>query len=93
MRRGVAYLELPVPTMADSQEEGFVEGVFAQHRGALQAFLYRRIRTKSEAPDLAQEVYVRVLRVSVTEAIRNPELYVYTLAGDLLKEHAVLGGG
>ena len=79
--------------MADSEEKGIVEGVFAQHRGALQAFFYRRIRTKSEAPDLAQEVYVRVLRVSVTEAIRNPELYLYTLSSDLFKEHAVLGGG
>jgi len=39
---------------------------------------------------LAQEVYVRMLRVSDTEAIRNPELYLYTVASNLVKEHAVL---
>ena len=76
--------------MADSKKRGFVESLFAQHRGALQAFFYRRIRTKSDAPDLAQEVYVRMLRVSDTEAIRNPELYLYTVASNLVKEHAVL---
>jgi RNA polymerase sigma factor (sigma-70 family) len=76
--------------MADLKKRGFVEGLFVQHRGALQAFFYRRIRTKSDAPDLAQEVYVRMLRVSDTEVIRNPELYLYTVASNLLKEHAVL---
>lgn len=68
----------------------FVERLFAEHRRALQSFFYRRIRTKSDAPDLAQEVYVRMLRVSDTEAIRNPELYLYTVASNLVKEHAVL---
>jgi RNA polymerase sigma factor (sigma-70 family) len=68
----------------------FVEKLFAEHRRALQAYIYRRIRTKSDAPDLAQEVYVRMLRVSDTEAIRNPQLYLYTVASNLVKEHAVL---
>jgi RNA polymerase sigma factor (sigma-70 family) len=69
---------------------GFVEKLFAEHRRALQAYFYRRIRTKSEAPDLAQEVYARMLRVSDTEAIRNPQLYLYTVASNLVKEHALL---
>jgi len=75
--------------MADSKR-GLVEKLFAEHRRALQAFFYRRIRTKSDAPDLAQEVYVRMLRVSDMDAIRNPELYLYTVASNLVKEHAVL---
>lgn len=75
--------------MAESKK-GFVERLYAEHRRALQAFFYRRIRTKSDAPDLAQEVYVRMLRVNDTQAIRNPELYLYTVASNLVKEHAVL---
>jgi RNA polymerase sigma-70 factor (ECF subfamily) len=75
--------------MAESKK-GLVERLFAEHHRALQAFFYRRIRTKSDAPDLAQEVYVRMLRVSDTDAIRNPELYLYTVASNLVKEHAVL---
>src|SRR5882672_3100922 len=80
----------PAVDLMANPNKGFVEKLFAQHRRALQAFFYRRIRTKSDAPDLAQEVYVRMLRVSDTEAIRNPELYLYTVASNLVKEHAVL---
>jgi RNA polymerase sigma-70 factor (ECF subfamily) len=69
--------------------KAFVEKLFARHRDALQAFIYRRIRTKPDAADLAQEVYLRMLRVTDTEAIRNPEAYLYTVAANLLKEHAV----
>src|SRR5215470_5277251 len=72
------------------RKKGFVEKLFAEHRRALQAYFYRRIRTKSDAPDLAQEVYVRMLRVADTEAIRNPQVYLYTVASNLVKEHAVL---
>ncbi len=75
--------------MVDSKT-GLVEALFEKHRSALQTFFYRRIRTKADAPDLAQEVYLRMLRVSDTDAIRNPELYLYTVANNLVKEHAVL---
>ena len=39
---------------------------------------------------LVQEVYVRMLRVNDIDAIRNPEAYLYTVASNLVKEHAVL---
>jgi len=67
-----------------------VERLFAEHRGGLQTFFRRRIRSKADAPDLAQEVYVRMLRISDQEAIRNPVHYLYTVANNLVKEHAVL---
>ena len=70
--------------------KGFVERLFAEHGRALQAFFYRRIRTKSDAPDLAQEVYVRMLRVNDINVIRDPERYLYTVASNLVKEYAVL---
>src|SRR6516162_4090380 len=74
--------------MSDPKKR-FIEKLFAEHGGALQRYIYRRIRTKSDAPDLAQEVYVRMLRVSDPEAIRNPQLYLYTVASNLVKEHAL----
>ena len=67
-----------------------VERLFAEHGGALQAFFRRRVRGKADAPDLAQEVYLRMLRVSDHDAIRNPAAYLYTVANNLVKEHAVL---
>jgi len=77
--------------------QAFVERLFARHRDALQSFFYRRLRTKSDAADLAQEVYLRLLRVTDTDGIRNPAAYLYAVAGNLLKENATKdrhhGGG
>ncbi len=67
-----------------------IERLFTEHRGALQAFFQRRIRGKSDAADLAQEVYLRMLRIRDQAAIRDPVLYLYTVANNLVKEHAVL---
>ena len=69
--------------------KAFVERLFA-HRGALQAFFHRRLRTKSDAADLVQEVYLRMLRVSDTDAILNPEAYLFTVARNLLTENALV---
>ncbi len=62
--------------------------LFAEHRGGLHNFFRRRV--KVDAQDLAQEVYVRMLRLNNAQAIRNPELYLYTVANNLVKEHAVV---
>jgi len=67
-----------------------IERLFAQHRSSLRAFFYRRVKSKFSVPDLVQEVYVRMLRVNDTDAILNPEGYLYTVASNLLGEHAVL---
>jgi RNA polymerase sigma factor (sigma-70 family) len=76
--------------VATSPKPSLVEQLFAEHRAALQAFFRRRIRSKADAPDLVQEVYLRMLRISDQEAIRNPVLYLYTVANNLVKEHEVL---
>jgi len=68
----------------------FVERLFAEHQSGLLAFFSRRVRAKADARDLAQEVYLRLLRVSDVDAIRNPEAYLYAVAGNLAKEHALL---
>jgi RNA polymerase sigma factor (sigma-70 family) len=65
-----------------------VARLFAEHRGALQAFLYRRIRRRPDAAELAQDVYVRLLRVPDIGAIRDPGAYLYTVASNLARDHA-----
>jgi RNA polymerase sigma factor (sigma-70 family) len=77
-----------VPLRMAKASKTFVEGLFA-YRGALQAFFYRRLRTKADAADLVQEVYLRMLRVSDPASIHNPEAYLFTVAANLLKENAV----
>ena len=73
--------------MSESKKT-LVGRLFAEHGSALQAFLYRRVRRHPDAAELAQEVYVRMLRVPDMSAIRNPEAYLYTVASNLAKEHA-----
>jgi RNA polymerase sigma-70 factor (ECF subfamily) len=75
---------------ASEPKPSLVERLFADHGGALRTFFLRRIRAKADAADLAQEVYVRMLRVSDHDAIRNPVHYLYTVANNLVKENAVL---
>jgi RNA polymerase sigma-70 factor (ECF subfamily) len=71
-------------------KKALLERLFAQHGAALLAFFYQRVRRRPDAAELAQEVYVRMLRISDIEAIRNPEAYLYTVASNLAKEHRVL---
>ena len=70
--------------------KAWIERLFTEHSAALQAFFRRRVREAPDAPDLAQEVYVRMLRVSDSDAIRDPELYLFTVANNLVKEHALV---
>jgi RNA polymerase sigma-70 factor (ECF subfamily) len=70
-------------------KNAFVERLFARHRNALQAFFFRRLRIKADAADLAQEVYLRMLRIRDPGTIRNPEAYLFAVAGNLVKENAI----
>lgn len=53
----------------------------------LRKFLTVHLRGVQDVPDLAQEVYLRLLRVSHQEAIRNPEAYLFTVAGHVVRQH------
>jgi RNA polymerase sigma factor (sigma-70 family) len=65
-----------------------VERLFLAQKDALQRYFIRRVRRRSDAEELAQEVYLRLLRVADAEALRNPEGYLYAIAANLIKEHA-----
>lgn len=65
----------------------FVAGVAASYGRRLRRFLAARMRNAADAPDLAQEIYLRMLRVERHELIRNPEAYLFTVASHLLNEH------
>ena len=75
--------------MAETKK-ALVERLFAAHSSALRDFFYRRLHNRRDSAELTQEVYLRILRISDTDAIRNPEAYLYTVASNLAKEHRVL---
>lgn len=66
--------------------------LFAEKSATLSQYFLRRVAHRWDAQDLMQEVYLRLLRIEPTDAanIRSPEAYLFTVAANLLKEHAVL---
>jgi len=67
----------------------FVSSIATRYGGRLRSFLARRLRNASDAPDLAQEVFLRLMRVEHHESIRSPEAYLFTVASHVLHQHAL----
>nr|WP_206149839.1 sigma-70 family RNA polymerase sigma factor [Stenotrophomonas pavanii] len=59
-------------------------------RPLLRGFFLRRGSAREDAEDLAQEVYLRLLRSTGehADAVENPEAYLFTVAANLAREHA-----
>jgi DNA-directed RNA polymerase specialized sigma24 family protein len=67
----------------------FVAGIAARYGPRLRRFLSVRLRNAADVPDLAQEVFLRLLRVNGCENIRSPEAYLFTIASHVIHQHAV----
>ena len=67
----------------------FVAGIAARYGTRLRRFLSMRLRNAADVPDLAQEVFLRLLRVDGYESIRSPEAYLFTIASHVIHQHAV----
>jgi RNA polymerase sigma-70 factor (ECF subfamily) len=57
-----------------------------QYYTELHRFLVRRLRGSQQAQDLAQEAYLRLLRVERGELVRQPRAYLYRIAVNLVSE-------
>jgi RNA polymerase sigma factor (sigma-70 family) len=67
----------------------FVASIAARYGTRLRRFLSVRLRNAADVPDLAQEVFLRLLRVDGYESIRSPEAYLFTIASHVIHQHAV----
>ncbi len=56
------------------------------HRGRLYQYLRRRLANEHDAQELAQEAYLRLLRVGRAELIQDPQAYLYRIARNLVYE-------
>ena len=52
----------------------------------LTRFAERRVRSRADAQDLAQEVYLRLLRTSTIDLIAEPQAYRYRVASNVAAE-------
>lgn len=74
-------------SIADNTE--FVAALAVKHGRRLRRYLSARLRNAADVPDLAQEVFLRLLRVSRPESIRTPEAYLLTVASHVVHQHAL----
>jgi RNA polymerase sigma factor (sigma-70 family) len=65
----------------------FVAGIAREYGGRLKRFLRHRARNAADVPDLAQEVFLRLLRAPHHEEIRSPEAYLFTIASHVIQQH------
>jgi RNA polymerase sigma factor (sigma-70 family) len=72
-----------------SGNKNFVATLAARYGTRLRRFLAVRLRNADDVPDLAQEVFLRLLRVEGYESIRSPEAYLFTIASHVIHQHAV----
>lgn len=56
-------------------------------RRPLMAFFLRRVRDRTLAEDLTQDVFVRLLKTADREPVENTEALVFTIASNLAKTH------
>jgi RNA polymerase sigma-70 factor (ECF subfamily) len=70
-----------------SAAANFVKEVALAYGSELHRFLVKRLRAGDDADDMAQEVYLRLLRLQRSDLIRQPIAYVYFLASQVAGEH------
>ena len=59
---------------------------FRQYATELHRFLLRRLRRPQDADDLAQEVFMRFLRLNDVGLVRNPQSYLFGIASHVVRE-------
>src|SRR4029077_3323190 len=75
--------------LAEEARYMFVSGIASRYGQRLRRFLSQRLRNVADAPDLAQEVFLRLMRVEHHETIRSPEAYLFTVASHVLHQHTL----
>jgi RNA polymerase sigma factor (sigma-70 family) len=70
-------------TPKEQNSSTFAADVALAYGSKLHSYLLKRMRSGSDAADIAQEVYLRLLRVSQPELIRHPVAYVFYIAAQV----------
>src|SRR5687767_16028932 len=70
-----------------SQAGEFVRQVAAVYGRTLRRFLVGRLRAGDDAEDIAQEVYLRLLKLDRTDLIREPVAYLYVVTKQVFQAY------
>jgi RNA polymerase sigma-70 factor (ECF subfamily) len=63
-----------------------LQNAFEQYRPELRRFLRGRTHQAQTANDLAQEVYLRILRFPPSEVVLQPQAYLYRVASNVVHD-------
>lgn len=72
----------------DSSADGRtdVAGWYDQYHSRLLQYLRRSLRTASDAEDVSQEVFLRLLRVPEDRVIEHPRAYLFRVAANVIND-------
>ena len=73
--------------MSKRSPRRFLRDLFSSQSSDLERILRTRVANAEDARDLAQEAFMRLLRLERTEFIRRPEQYLLRIAAKLAYEH------
>lgn len=68
-------------------KEHFLYSLVDAHGQQLRRYFAARLPEPSEAQDLVQEVYLRILRMDRPDVIRSPRAYLFTVAASVAFEY------
>lgn len=72
--------------MDPARKKPTVETWFEEYHQRLLNFLTHDLNVEAEADDLAQEVFLRLLRLDDTEAIRHPRAFLFRIAANVVSD-------
>jgi len=73
--------------LSTSDKHRFVAGIAREYGGRLKRFLRSKTGNTADVPDLAEEAFLRLLRISNHEEIRSPEAYLFMIASHVIQQH------
>lgn len=70
-----------------AQTVGFDAASFRNYDKQLHRYLVRRMQRPEDAEDLAQEVYLRLLRIDGAKRVHKPLAYIYGIASHVVADY------
>jgi RNA polymerase sigma-70 factor (ECF subfamily) len=76
--------------MTKPTKDPWLEGIVQRNDRDLKRYLSQRVGNRAEAEDLAQEIYLRLLRVERKDLIRSPQALLFRIASNAVYEWRLL---
>jgi RNA polymerase sigma factor (sigma-70 family) len=76
--------------MTGPTKDAWLEGIVQRNDRDLKRYLSQRVGNRAEVEDLAQEIYLRLLRIERKDLVRSPEALLFRVASNAVYEWRLL---